>query len=102
MAHSEEFSNAGAQLLFTTHDSTFLDRTLLRRDQIVLTEKDADGAAQVFSLWDFEKMPRNAAAWERNYLAGRFGAVPVFGPSLADIPQADRPTPVQSKPGKEE
>jgi hypothetical protein len=95
MAHSPEFGRAGAQLLFTTHDTTMLDPDLLRRDQIVLTQKDADGAAEVYSLWDFDKMPRNKAAWGRNYLAGRFGGVPVFGPSLADIPQADEPTPVQ-------
>lgn len=95
MAHSPEFGNAGAQLLFTTHDATLLDPGLLRRDQIFLTQKGPDGAVELYSLWDFEDMPRNTAAWGRNYLAGRFGGVPIFGPSLADIPQADKPTPVQ-------
>lgn len=94
MAHSPEFGSAGAQLLFTTHDVTLLDPSLLRRDQIFLTQKDRDGAVELYSLWDFEDMPRNTAAWARNYLAGRFGGVPIFGPSLADIPQADEPTPV--------
>ncbi len=95
MAHSPDFGRAGAQLLFTTHDTTLLDPDLLRRDQIVLTQKGPDGAAEVYSLWDFKDMPRKDAAWARNYLAGRFGGVPVFGPSLADIPQADEPTPVE-------
>ncbi|HET6426863.1 MAG TPA: ATP-binding protein [Phycisphaerae bacterium] len=96
MAHSPEFGRAGAQLLFTTHDVTLLDPDLLRRDQIILTQKRPEGAAEIYSLWDFEDMPRNTAAWARNYLAGRFGGVPVFGPSLADIPQVDQPTPVES------
>ncbi len=96
MAQSPAFGKAGAQLLFTTHDTTLLDSSLLRRDQIFLTQKGSDGAAELFSLWDFEEPPRNKAAWSRNYLAGRFGGVPVFGPSLADIPQADEPTPIES------
>lgn len=95
MAHGPEFGSAGGQLLFTTHDTTLLDPSILRRDQIVLSQKGSDGAAELYSLWDFEKMPRNSAAWGRNYLAGRFGGVPVFGPSLADIAQADEPTPIE-------
>ena len=100
MAHSPAFGTAGAQLLFTTHDTTLLDPELLRRDQIFLTQKGPDGAAELYSLWDFENMPRNTAAWARNYLAGRFGGVPMFGPALADIPQADKPTPVQRTAGE--
>jgi len=94
LAHSPQFGSAGAQLIFTTHDATLLDPALFRRDQIVLMQKGADGAAEPYSLWDFEKMPRNSAAWARNYLAGRFGGVPVFGPTLADIPQGEEPTKV--------
>ncbi len=94
MVHSPEFGRAGAQLIFTTHDTTLLDPSLLRRDQIILTQKGPDGAAELYSLWDFDDMPRNTAAWARNYLAGRFGGVPVFGPMLSEIPQADEPTPV--------
>jgi hypothetical protein len=96
LAHSPEMSRAGAQVIFTTHDATLLDPTLLRRDQIVLMEKRTDSATELYSLWDFEEMPRNTAAWARNYLAGRFGAVPVFGPLLADVVSADEMTPIQS------
>lgn len=73
-----------------------MDPTLLRRDQVLLTQKNTDGASELYSLWDFEQMPRNNAAWARNYLGGRFGGVPVFGPLLADVPQADEPTRVQA------
>jgi hypothetical protein len=64
-----------------------MDRNLLRRDQIWLTEKRRSGSTEVFSLYDFDpgERPRNTEAFERNYLAGRYGAVPHFGPSLEDL-----------------
>jgi len=99
LVHSPDFNSSGAQLLFSTHDVTLMDPNLMRRDQVFLTQKHADGASESYSLWDFEEMPRNNAAWAKNYLAGRFGGVPIFGPLLADIPQANEPTPLHSKAG---
>ena len=95
LLQSPEFNRSGAQLVFSTHDVTLMDPQLLRRDQIMLTEKNARGAAELYSLWDFERMPRNDAAWAKNYLAGRFGGVPIFGASMADIQQSDEPTTVE-------
>ena len=82
----EENAN-GAQLVFTTHDSSVMDQTLLRRDQIWLTAKRANGATELFSLYDFGvgSRPRKDAAFEKNYLAGRYGAVPSFGPFFEDL-----------------
>lgn len=67
----------GAQLIFSTHDTSLLDHTLFRRDQIWFTEKDVDQATRLYPLTDFS--PRKQEAWERGYLAGRYGAVPFFG-----------------------
>ncbi len=82
-----EANTKGAQLIFATHDSTLMDQNLLRRDQIWLTEKRQSGASELFSLYDFEppEKPRNTEAFARRYLAGRYGAVPQFGPSLEDL-----------------
>lgn len=76
----------GAQLLFTTHDSTLLDPELFRRDQIWLAEK-SHGASEFFSLYDIEaaERPRNTEAFQRNYLAGRYGGTPQFGPTFEDL-----------------
>ncbi|NQU26347.1 MAG: ATP-binding protein [Candidatus Nealsonbacteria bacterium] len=84
---SEEFNTTGAQLVFATHDSSVMDPTLFRRDQIWLAEKRANGTTELFSLYDFdvESRPRKDAAFEKNYLAGRYGAIPSFGPSLEDV-----------------
>jgi AAA15 family ATPase/GTPase len=84
---SPEGNTKGAQLVFATHDSSLMDPTLLRRDQIWLTEKQANGATELFSLYDFgaDSRPRKGTAFEKNYLAGRYGAVPNFGPFFEDF-----------------
>lgn len=71
-----EHNPKGAQLLFTTHDTSLIDRTLFRRDQIWFTEKDRDQATRLYPLSDFS--PRETEAWEKGYLIGRYGAVPFF------------------------
>src|SRR5207249_2450489 len=48
----------GAQLVFSTHDSTLMDLELFRRDQIWIVEKDRPGASRLSSLYDFEERPR--------------------------------------------
>lgn len=84
MFQTPELNPNGAQLIFSTHDTSLLDHTLFRRDQIWFTEKDADQATCLYPLTDFS--PRKHEAWERGYLAGRYGAVPFFsdGPAPAE------------------
>lgn len=67
----------GAQLIFTTHDTSLLDPDLFRRDQIWFVEKDRDQASKLYPLSDFS--PRKNEALERGYLVGRFGALPFLG-----------------------
>ncbi len=66
-----------SQLIFTTHESTLLDRELLRRDGIWFAEKDDQGATHLYSLADFKV--RKDLRIAKGYLAGRFGAVPFLG-----------------------
>jgi AAA15 family ATPase/GTPase len=65
-----------AQLVFTTHDTSLLDPTLFRRDQIWFTAKEASGATDLYSLQDFS--PRKGEAIQKGYLVGRYGAIPVL------------------------
>ena len=69
-----------SQLIFTTHESTLLDLTLLRRDEVWLVEKSQSGASEAYSLEEFK--PRHDLDIRKGYLQGRFGAIPVFGSSL--------------------
>ncbi|MFH9429992.1 ATP/GTP-binding protein [Streptomyces sp. NPDC017615] len=78
---STELNPLGAQLVFTTHDAsllgTMLGEEVLRRDQIWFVEKDAaTGASELYPLSDFK--PRKGENFERRYLAGSYGAVPLL------------------------
>lgn len=65
----------GAQLIFTTHDTTLLSLDTFRRDQIYFTEKDAKtGATDLYSLSEFSV--RKTDNIEKGYLLGRYGAIP--------------------------
>ena len=75
--NSKQTNPQHAQLIFTTQDTNLLDNRLLRRDQIWFTEKDRQGATQLYSLAEFKV--RNDEAFERNYIQGRYGAVPFLG-----------------------
>jgi hypothetical protein len=65
----------GAQLIFTTHDTSLLNH--LNRDEVWLTEKDDSGATALTALAEFggDKV-RRSLNLEKAYLQGRFGAVP--------------------------
>ena len=77
MFNSKETNPRRAQLIFTTHDTNLLDRKLFRRDQIWFTEKDSYGASHLYSMVEFK--PRYDASFEKNYLDGRYGAIPYPG-----------------------
>lgn len=71
-------SNKNAQLIFATHDTNLLSSKLLRRDQICFAEKDQQGASHFYSLADFKGV-RNDASYEKDYIAGKYGAIPFLG-----------------------
>lgn len=79
--HGDSNPNS-AQLIGATHDTNLLDRRLLRRDQIWFVEKDRRGASRLYSLAELEPPEGQAALgtqYERDYLLGKYGAVPVIG-----------------------
>ena len=68
---------SGAQLIFTTHDTTLL--ASLNRDEVWLTEKSDDFVTSLRALAEFSgERVRKSLNLERAYLQGRFGAVPEF------------------------
>lgn len=73
----------GAQLIITTHDTNLLHRDLLRRDQIWFTEKNDKGFSDLYSLVEYKinqaSSVRNDATFSKDYLAGKYGAIPFFG-----------------------
>ncbi|MEI7768474.1 MAG: ATP-binding protein [Chloroflexales bacterium] len=85
--HSAQTNPHNAQLVINTHDATLLDGQLFRRDQIWLTEKDADGATSLNPLSDYR--PRKGESLMRGYLYGRYGAVPLLD-QVAKTPARQR------------
>lgn len=74
-------SNANhAQLVFTCHDISIMKNDLLRRDEIWFAAQNDEGASELWSLYDIQDVNGNriksTAAYDRQYLAGRYGADP--------------------------
>jgi AAA15 family ATPase/GTPase len=78
MFNSPTINKNGAQLVFVTHDTNLLDNTLLRRDQIYFTEKNKMQETVLYSLADFKGV-RNDASYEKDYISGKYGAIPFLG-----------------------
>ena len=78
--NSPEKNPKNAQLIFTTHDTHLLSTKMLRRDQIWFTEKNNTEQTDLYCLTDIVlpdgTKPRNDANYEKNYIAGRYGAIP--------------------------
>ncbi len=75
MFRDASVNKAGAQLIFTTHDTSLLSLSTFRRDQIYFTEKESkNGGAKLYSLDEFSV--RKSENIEKGYLLGRYGAVP--------------------------
>jgi AAA15 family ATPase/GTPase len=79
--HRPEVNTGGAQIIFTTHDTSLLDAPgLFRRDQVWFVEKDTEQASTLVALGEFS--PRKNEALEHGYLTGRYGGVPFLGQAL--------------------
>ena len=73
--HDPATNQVGAQLVFTSHDTSLLNH--LNRDEVWLTEKDEDGATRLGALAEFAgEQVRRSQNLEKAYLHGRFGALP--------------------------
>ena len=84
MVMNPETNRNGAQLIVATHDPLLLDLTLLRRDQIWLTEKTAEGESYLYALNEYEKPPTNRESLLRGYLSGRYGGIPFIPEGLME------------------
>jgi hypothetical protein len=66
-----------SQLIFATHDTSLLSKEIFRRDQIWFVEKDRSGSSHLIPLSDYNI--RNDLDIRKNYLEGKFGAIPYLG-----------------------
>ena len=75
-----EINRNGAQLLFTSHDMSTMKNSIFRRDEIWFAALDSDNSSEVYSLSELRKENNdpinNTAAYDKQYLEGRYGADP--------------------------
>ena len=69
------------QLIVTTHDPQLMTSTLVRRDEVWLTERDTEGVTNLLSMAEFENHPPKKRI--DLYRKGAFGATPNLHPYLA-------------------
>lgn len=72
-----------AQLIFTTHNTSILDLSLFRRDQVWFTEISQDSrATELYSLVEIKNVREDESA-SRGYIMGKYGAIPMLNANLA-------------------
>lgn len=73
----KEMQDANIQLIATTHDVNLLDLDLLRQDEIWFIERNQESHSSIiFSLNKFKE--RFDKKIDKEYLLGRYGAIPIF------------------------
>lgn len=82
MFHDENINKNRAQLIYATHDNYTLTKDIFRRDQIWFVEKDSDSVSHLYSLAEYksddDKKVRKDASYNKDYLLGKYGSVPVL------------------------
>ena len=73
-----------AQLICTTHNTSFLDLKKFRKDQIYFVNKNEAASSDLYSLYDFTDF-RETMDLEKAYLQGRFDALPFVDDSFENL-----------------
>jgi energy-coupling factor transporter ATP-binding protein EcfA2 len=79
--------NAESQFLLISHDLVLMDLGILRRDEIWLTEMQADCTSQLSRI--IRAKPRQREAVGKHYLRGRYGAVPPLPVGAAESEESN-------------
>lgn len=74
MRSVSDSKQAKGQLIFSTHESSLLDHSIFRPDEIWFAQKDLDASTKLYPLSDFNI--HNTANIENGYLQGRYGGIP--------------------------
>ena len=83
---NKEINQRGAQLLFTSHDMSTLKNTVFRRDEIWFAAENRAHESEIYSLHEIRGEDndriKNTAAYDKQYLEGRYGADPYLSNML--------------------
>ena len=83
---NKEINKYGAQLLFTSHDMCTLKNSIFRRDEIWFAAENTFHESEIYSLHEIRgednDRVKNTAAYDKQYLEGRYGADPYLSNML--------------------
>ncbi|UVK81333.1 ATP-binding protein [Pseudomonas sichuanensis] len=72
-------SSGSSQLIVTCHDTSLLSKEVFRRDQIWFVDKNSHHESELYSLLEYkEYYTRKDSSYNKDYLAGKYGAIPLF------------------------
>lgn len=77
---NREINKKGAQLVFTSHDMSTMKNDVFRIDEIWFAALDDNHSSELYSLYEIRKEDgkriNHTAAYDKQYLEGRYGADP--------------------------
>ena len=76
--NNKDANKKGAQIIFTSQDTNLLDQSLFDKEQIWFVEKDKYGCSHLTGLAEYKDV-RKEHKIERNYIMGKYGAIPYLG-----------------------
>ncbi|MEI6409023.1 MAG: ATP-binding protein [Bacteroidota bacterium] len=82
--HSTETNPNNAQIVFSSHDISLIDRDLFRRDQIIFIDKNIEGASEITRLSNFTGISKMVSL-QKWYMNGMFRGIPAINSYQIDL-----------------
>ena len=82
--NNPDFNKKNAQLIFSTHDISLIDRDLFRLDQIFIADKNEEGASNISRLSDFKGITK-VKTLQKWYTLGMFKGIPAINDYEIDL-----------------
>lgn len=82
--HNSDLNKYNAQLVFSTHDISLIDREMLRLDQIFIADKDTEGVSSLSRLSDFKGISK-VKPLQKWYALGMFKGIPAINDYEIDL-----------------
>ena len=86
MFNDMKINRHGAQLIFTSHDLSTMNSEVFRRDEIWFAAENERHESEIYSLYEIRREDNervnNTAAYDKQYLEGRYGADPYLSNML--------------------
>lgn len=83
----EKTEGMKSQMIVTLHDSNVMNLNIFRQDEIWFVERKEDHSSEIYSLNKFKERFDHSVA--KDYLLGRYGAIPNFGVDDTDEGEAE-------------